>query len=165
LYFPFNCQKIWTNGTTTFHLKSLDTYTQNNIWCWFLLRGYKYWAKVIIFFSSISLFLWTILHVYFNLCMIYYKLKQQWDIDMISVHGCFVIPSDQITVLAWMHRNLDNISEWSGMSTYGLLFQWTSTKKIQLSVFGLVQSGHHHHFIEFNLFSPWYNWKISHLAI
>jgi hypothetical protein len=29
----------------------------------------------------------------------------------------------------------------------------------------LVQSGHHHHFIEYNLFSPWYSWKIAHLAL
>ena len=29
---------------------------------------------------------------------------------------------------------------------------------------GLVQSGHHH-LIECNLFSPWYSWKIAHLAL
>ena len=43
-------------------------------------------------------------------------------------------------------------------------FQWDGTLKIQLCV-GLVQSGsHHHHFIECNLFSPRYSWKIAHLA-
>ena len=31
-------------------------------------------------------------------------------------------------------RNEDNVSEWSDMSTCGLLFQWVSTIKIQLSV-------------------------------
>ena len=34
----------------------------------------------------------------------------------------------------WMARNQDNVSEWSDMSIGGLLFQWASTKKIQLSV-------------------------------
>jgi hypothetical protein len=31
-------------------------------------------------------------------------------------------------------RNQNNVSEWSNMSTRGLLFQWTRTIKIQLSV-------------------------------
>jgi hypothetical protein len=34
----------------------------------------------------------------------------------------------------WLARNQDNVSEWGDMSTCGLLFQWTSTIKIQLSV-------------------------------
>jgi hypothetical protein len=34
----------------------------------------------------------------------------------------------------WLARNLNNVSEWSDMSTRELLFQWTSTIKIQLSV-------------------------------
>jgi hypothetical protein len=34
--------------------------------------------------------------------------------------------------LAW---NQNNVSEWSNMSTRGLLFQWASTIKIQLSMF------------------------------
>jgi len=28
-----------------------------------------------------------------------------------------------------------------------------------------IQSGHHPHLIESNLFSPWYSWKIAHLAL
>ena len=35
----------------------------------------------------------------------------------------------------WLARNQNNVSELSDMSTRGLLFQWTSTIKIQLSVF------------------------------
>jgi hypothetical protein len=31
-------------------------------------------------------------------------------------------------------RNQDNVSEWGDMSIRGLLFQWASTKQIQLSV-------------------------------
>jgi hypothetical protein len=31
-------------------------------------------------------------------------------------------------------RNQNNVSEWSDISTHGLLFQWASTIKIQLSV-------------------------------
>jgi hypothetical protein len=34
----------------------------------------------------------------------------------------------------WLARNQNNVSEWSDMSTRGLLFQWTSTINIQLSV-------------------------------
>jgi hypothetical protein len=34
----------------------------------------------------------------------------------------------------WLARNQNNVSEWSNMSTRGLLFQWASTIKIQLSV-------------------------------
>jgi uncharacterized HAD superfamily protein len=34
----------------------------------------------------------------------------------------------------WLARNQDNVSEWSDISTHGLLFQWASTMKIQLNV-------------------------------
>ena len=34
----------------------------------------------------------------------------------------------------WLARNQNNVSEWSDMSTHGLLFQWPSTIKIQLRV-------------------------------
>jgi hypothetical protein len=34
----------------------------------------------------------------------------------------------------WLARNQDNVSEWGDMSIRGLLFQWASTIKIQLSV-------------------------------
>ena len=34
----------------------------------------------------------------------------------------------------WLARNQNNVSEWSDMSTRGVLFQWTSTIKIQLSM-------------------------------
>jgi hypothetical protein len=34
----------------------------------------------------------------------------------------------------WSARNQNNVFEWSDMSTRGLLFQWASTIKIQLSV-------------------------------
>ena len=34
----------------------------------------------------------------------------------------------------WLARNQDNVSEWSDMSTHGLLFQWASTVQIQRSV-------------------------------
>ena len=41
-------------------------------------------------------------------------------------------------------QNQDNMSEWSYMSTHGLLFQWASTIKIHQSMFfGLAQSIHH----------------------
>ena len=34
----------------------------------------------------------------------------------------------------WLIQNQNNVYEWSDMSTRRLLFQWTSTIKIQLSV-------------------------------
>jgi hypothetical protein len=34
----------------------------------------------------------------------------------------------------WLTRNQDNVSEWEDMSIRGLLFQWASTIKIQLSM-------------------------------
>ena len=34
----------------------------------------------------------------------------------------------------WLALNLNNVPEWSGMSTRGLLFQWATTIIIQLSV-------------------------------
>ena len=34
----------------------------------------------------------------------------------------------------WLARNQNNVSEWSDMSARGLMFQWASTIKIQLSV-------------------------------
>ena len=34
----------------------------------------------------------------------------------------------------WLARNQENVSDWADMSIRGLLFQWASTIKIQLSV-------------------------------
>ena len=34
----------------------------------------------------------------------------------------------------WLAWNQDNVSKWGDMSTHGLLFQWASTIKIQLSM-------------------------------
>ena len=48
----------------------------------------------------------------------------------------------------WLARNQNNVSEWSDMSTRGLLFQWSSNIKNQTQRVGLVQSGPHHHLIE-----------------
>ena len=35
---------------------------------------------------------------------------------------------------SWLAWKQDNVFEWSDMSTYDLLFQWTNTVKIQLNV-------------------------------
>jgi hypothetical protein len=34
----------------------------------------------------------------------------------------------------WLTRNQNYVSEWSDLSIRGLLFQWASTMKVQLSV-------------------------------
>jgi hypothetical protein len=49
----------------------------------------------------------------------------------------------------WLARNQINVSEWSDMSTRGLLFQCASAmKKNQIQHVGIEQSGPHHHLIE-----------------
>ena len=49
----------------------------------------------------------------------------------------------------WLARNQINVSEWSDMSTRGLLFQCASAmKKNQTQHVGIEQSGPHHHLIE-----------------
>ena len=42
----------------------------------------------------------------------------------------------------WFARNQNNVSEWSDMSTRGLLFQWASTIKIQLRTTRTSSSSH-----------------------
>jgi hypothetical protein len=42
------------------------------------------------------------------------------------------------------------LPKWSNMSNHGLLFQWASTIKIQLT---MLQSGDHYHLVECNLVS------------
>ena len=56
-----------------------------------------------------------------------------------------------------------NVSEWSDMSTMVVLFQWASTVEIQLSELVLYKAN----IIIINsfLFSPWYSWKIAHVAL
>ena len=65
----------------------------------------------------------------------------------------------------WLGRNQNNVSEWGDISTRGLLFQWASTIKTQLSV--LVQDKAHLIIIplKINLLSPWYSWKIAELVL
>jgi hypothetical protein len=54
-------------------------------------------------------------------------------------------------------RNHNNVSEWSDMYTRGLLFQWTSTIKMQLSVLVLYKADVTIIAMIINLFSSWYN--------
>ena len=64
----------------------------------------------------------------------------------------------------WMDLNQYNVSKWSDISACGLLFQWASTIKIQLSMLVLYKAD----IIissECNLFLPWHSWKIIHLAL
>jgi hypothetical protein len=53
----------------------------------------------------------------------------------------------------------DGSSKGSDKSTRDLLFQWSSTIKIQIQRVVPVQSGHNNHLIECSLFSPWYGRK------
>jgi hypothetical protein len=49
---------------------------------------------------------------------------------------CFSVKHAALTRKSkdWLAQNQNNVSKWSDMSTCGLLFQWASTMKIQLSV-------------------------------
>jgi hypothetical protein len=51
------------------------------------------------------------------------------------------------------------------MSTRGLLFEWASTTKIQLSVLVLNKADLITLSLKIKLFSPWYSWKIAELAL
>ena len=51
------------------------------------------------------------------------------------------------------------------MSIRGLLFQWTSTRKIQLSLLVWQKSDIINISLKINLFSPWYSWKNAELAL
>ena len=62
-------------------------------------------------------------------------------------------------------RNQDNVSEWSNMSTRGLLFQWASTMKIQLGMLVLYKVDLIIISLKINLFAPWYSWKIVELTL
>ena len=72
----------------------------------------------------------------------------------------------RMTILISTHIQDEFCLKLSRMSTYWLLFQWTSTIKIPAKGVGLLQnrSRHHYHPIKINFFSPWYSWKIAHLA-
>ena len=57
----------------------------------------------------------------------------------------------------WLVWNQDNVFEWGDMSICRLLFQWTSTIKIQLSVLVLYKADLILISLKINLFSSWYN--------
>jgi hypothetical protein len=66
----------------------------------------------------------------------------------------------------WLARNQNNVSEWSDLSTRGLLFQWASTIKNHLSVLVYYKAADLIIIsLKINLFSPWYSWKIAELAL
>ena len=65
----------------------------------------------------------------------------------------------------WLARNHNNVSEWSDISTCGLLFQWTSTIEIQLSMMVYYKADLIIISLKIKLFSPWYGWKITELAL
>ena len=64
----------------------------------------------------------------------------------------------------WFVRNHNNVSEWSDMSTRGLLFKWASTIKIQFSVLVMYKADIIIISLKINLFSPWYGWQTAELA-
>ena len=59
----------------------------------------------------------------------------------------------------WLALNQNNVSEWSDMSTRGLLFQWVGTMQIQYKADLIIIS------LKINLFSSWHSWKIAELTL
>ena len=79
---------------------------------------------------------------------------------MVSKHNSSAIKCRFELRSCW---NPDNMYEWGDMSIRSLLFQWTSTKKIQLSMMDFVIIS-----LKVNLFSPWYkkcSWKNADLTL
>ena len=62
-------------------------------------------------------------------------------------------------------RNQDNVSEWSDMSTRGQLFQWATTIEIQLTVLVYYRADIIIISSDRNLFSSWNSWKNINLAL
>jgi hypothetical protein len=62
-------------------------------------------------------------------------------------------------------RNRDNMSELDDMSIRRMLFRWDSPIKIQLSVLVWYKATLIIISLKINLFSPWYSWKITELAL
>jgi hypothetical protein len=48
----------------------------------------------------------------------------------------------------WITRKQNNVSQWSAMSTCGVLFQWTGTIKKPTQCIGLEQCGPYHQLID-----------------
>ena len=65
----------------------------------------------------------------------------------------------------WSAQDQNNVSEWGDMSTRGLLFQWASTIKIQLSLLIYNEADLIIISLTISLFSPWYNWNIAELVL
>jgi len=61
--------------------------------------------------------------------------------------------------------NQDNVSQGGDMSIQGLLFQWATSIKIQLSVLVWYKVDLIIISLKINLFSSWYSWKIAELAL
>ena len=64
-------------------------------------------------------------------------------------YSMYAVRNEQEQRLVARNRNI--VSEWSDMSTRGLMLQRASSTKIQQSVFDLIQIGHHHRLIEMQL--------------
>ena len=58
----------------------------------------------------------------------------------------------------WLARNQGNVSKWSDMLTIDGCFSELALYKNTTKHVGLVQSRHHCHLIEYNLFSSWHSW-------
>ena len=61
--------------------------------------------------------------------------------------------------------NQDNVFEWGGKTTRGLLFQWASTINIHLRVLIKYKADLIIISLKINVLSPWYSWQIAELAL
>ena len=61
----------------------------------------------------------------------------------------------------WLLWNMDNVSEWSNISTCRLLFQWASTIKVQLSLLIKYKMDIIIILLKYGSFLPWYCLKFA----
>ena len=85
---------------------------------------------------------WIYVSAMFNSCKFETETKDAWSMISARVKpknkiGLYCFSTKHVALRSsskyWLACNQENMSQWSGMSTHRLLFQWPSTIKIQLS--------------------------------
>ena len=91
------------------------------------------------------------------------KPKTRYNWYLLNLHQAHSIKERESK--DWLDWIKDYVSKWGDISICWLLFQWTSTIKIQLSVLVKNKVDLIIISLKINLFSPWYSWKIAEFAL
>ena len=98
------------------------------------LKGSVDWFQLFIIDFQLFYFLTRIITAFKNSIILHWYT---WDwLTRSTIRICFSTKPTAFKRKSkdWLAQNQNNVSEWSYMSIRGLLFQWASTIKIQLSV-------------------------------